>query len=89
MNRMNIYLTQDGQKIIKKIDKIRGNQSKSEFILQSVQYMIDTHKLNNNILNISEDQEGSITTAETKDTIRTDVFSHANKLKDRTSKATH
>jgi hypothetical protein len=50
MNRMNIYLTQDGQKIIKKIDKIRGNQSKSEFILQSVQYMIDTHKLNNNIL---------------------------------------
>ena len=89
MNRMNIYLTQDGQKIIKKIDKIRGNQSKSEFILQSVQYMIDTHKLNNNILNISEDQEGSITTAETKDKIRTDVFSHANKLKDRISKATH
>ena len=46
-------------------------------------------ELNNNILNISEDQEGSITTAETKDTIRTDVFSHANKLKDRISKATH
>ena len=50
MNRMNIYLTSDATKTIKKIDKIRGTTSKSEFIVQSVQYMIDTHELNNNIL---------------------------------------
>ena len=60
------------------------------FVYKSKEYSTSyAEELNNNILNISEDQEGSITTAETKDTIRTDVFSHANKLKDRISKATH
>ena len=32
------------------MDKIRGTTSKSEFILQSVQYMIDTHEKNKDIL---------------------------------------
>ena len=50
MNRMNIYLTPDATKTINKMDKYRGTTSKSEFIVQAVQYMIDTHKLNNNIL---------------------------------------
>ena len=32
------------------MDKLRGNTSKSEFILQSIQYMIDTHVKNKDIL---------------------------------------
>ena len=50
MNRVNFYVKPHNEKILKQMDKLRGNTSKSEFILQSVQYMIDTHEKNKDIL---------------------------------------
>ena len=50
MNHITFYVRQHNEKTIKKMDKIRGTTSKSEFILQSVQYMIDTHEKNKDIL---------------------------------------
>ena len=50
MNHITFYVRPHIEKTIKKMDKIRGTTSKSEFILQSVQYMIDTHEKNKDIL---------------------------------------
>ena len=50
MNRIDIYVRPHNEKVLKQMDKLRGNTSKSEFILQSIQYMIDTHVKNKNIL---------------------------------------
>ena len=50
MNRVNFYVKPYNEKILKQMDKLRGNTSKSEFILQSIQYMIDTHVKNKDIL---------------------------------------
>jgi hypothetical protein len=50
MNRVNFYVKPYNEKILKQMDKMRGNTSKSEFILQSIQYMIDTHVKNKDIL---------------------------------------
>ena len=50
MNRIDIYVRPHNEKILKQMDKLRGNTSKSEFILQSIQYMIDTHVKNKDIL---------------------------------------
>tara|TARA_B110000014_G_scaffold262779_1_gene257592 strand:- start:6919 stop:7179 length:261 start_codon:yes stop_codon:yes gene_type:complete len=37
-------------KTLKTMDKLRGTKSKSEFILDSLQFMIDTHQKNKDIL---------------------------------------
>ena len=50
MNRIDIYVRPHNEKVLKQMDKLRGNTSKSEFILQSIQYMIDTHVKNKDIL---------------------------------------
>ena len=50
MNRMNIYVRPHQEKTIKQMDKLRGTKSKSEFLLESLQYMIDTHQKNKDIL---------------------------------------
>tara|TARA_B100001750_G_C15518274_1_gene609159 strand:- start:2418 stop:2705 length:288 start_codon:yes stop_codon:yes gene_type:complete len=47
---MNIYVRPHQEKTLKKMDKLRGTDSKSEFILKSVEYMIDTHEKNKDIL---------------------------------------
>lgn len=50
MSRVNIYVRPHQIKTLKKMDKLRGTSSKSEFILKSVEYMIDTHEKNKDIL---------------------------------------
>ena len=50
MNRIDIYVRPHNEKVLKQMDKLRGHTSKSEFILQSIQYMIDTHVKNKDIL---------------------------------------
>ena len=50
MNRVNFYVKPYNEKILKQMDKMRGNTSKSEFILQSIQYMIDTHVKHKDVL---------------------------------------
>ena len=50
MNRIDIYVRPHNEKTLKKMDKLRGTTSKSEFILQSIQFMIDTHEKNKDIL---------------------------------------
>jgi hypothetical protein len=50
MNRIDIYVRPHNERVLKQMDKLRGNTSKSEFILQSIQYMIDTHVKNKDIL---------------------------------------
>jgi len=50
MSRVNFYIKPYDLVILKQMDKMRGNTSKSEFILQSIQYMIDTHVKHKNIL---------------------------------------
>ena len=49
-NHLTFYVKPYQIKTIKIMDKLRGNTSKSEFILQSIQYMIDTHVKNKDIL---------------------------------------
>ena len=49
MNRIDIYVRPHNEKVLKQMDKLRGNTSKSEFILQTIQYMIDTHVKNKDI----------------------------------------
>ena len=50
MDHMTIYVRPHQIETIKKMDKLRGNTSKSEFILNAIQYMIDTHEKNENDL---------------------------------------
>ena len=50
MNRIDIYVRPHNEKVLKQMDKMRGNTSKSEFILQSIQYMIDTHVKHKDVL---------------------------------------
>ena len=50
MNRIDIYVRPHNEKVLKQMDKLRGNTSKSEFILQSIQYMIDPHVKHKDIL---------------------------------------
>jgi len=50
MNHLTFYVKPYHIKTIKQMNKLRGNTSKSEFILQSIQYMIDTHEKNKGIL---------------------------------------
>ena len=50
MNHITFYVKPYNIKILKQMDKMRGNTSKSEFILQSIQYMIDTHVKHKDIL---------------------------------------
>jgi|TARA_Y100001936_G_scaffold95299_2_gene93735 hypothetical protein len=63
MSRVNIYIRPHQKKTLKKMDKLRGTLSKSEFILKSVEYMIDTHEKNKDILspidlpNLADDVE--------------------------------
>ena len=50
MNRVNFYVKPYNEKILKQMDKLRGNMSKSEFILKSIKYMADTHERNKDLL---------------------------------------
>lgn len=50
MSRVNIYIRPHQMKTLKTMDKLRGTKSKSEFILDSLQFMIDTHQKNKDIL---------------------------------------
>ena len=50
MDHMTIYIRPHQIETIKKMDKLRGNTSKSEFILNAIQYMIDTHEKKVNVL---------------------------------------
>ena len=50
MNRVNFYVKPYNEKILKQMDKLRGNMSKSEFILKSFKYMADTHERNKDLL---------------------------------------
>ncbi len=50
MNHLTFYVRPHHVKTLKQMDKLRGTKSKSEFILDSVQYMIDTHQKNKDIL---------------------------------------
>ena len=50
MNYLTFYIRPHYVKTIKLMDRLRGNTSKSEFILQSIQYMIDTHVKHKDIL---------------------------------------
>ena len=50
MNRIDIYVRPHNEKVLKQMDKLRGHTSKSEFILNAIQYMIDTHVKNKDIL---------------------------------------
>ena len=50
MNRVNFYVKPYNEKILKQMDKLRGNMSKSEFILKSIKYMADTHESNKDLL---------------------------------------
>ena len=50
MDHMTIYVRPHQIETIKKMDKLRGNTSKSEFILNAIQYMIDTHEKKGDVL---------------------------------------
>ena len=50
MDHMTIYIRPHQIETIKKMDKLRGNTSKSEFILNAIQYMIDTHEKKGDVL---------------------------------------
>jgi hypothetical protein len=50
MNHLTFYVRPHHIKTLKQMDKLRGTKSKSEFILDSVQFMIDTHQKNKDIL---------------------------------------
>jgi hypothetical protein len=50
MNHLTFYVRPHHVKTLKQMDKLRGTKSKSEFILDSVQFMIDTHQKNKDIL---------------------------------------
>ena len=50
MNRVNFYVKPHKLKIFDQMDGIRGNTPRSAFILQAIEYMIDTHKKNKGIL---------------------------------------
>ena len=50
MGKMTIYVRPHQMETIKKMDKLRGNTSKSEFILNAIQYMIDTHEKKGDVL---------------------------------------
>ncbi len=50
MNHLTFYVRPHYVKTLKQMDKLRGTKSKSEFILDSVQFMIDTHQKNKDIL---------------------------------------
>ena len=50
MKRINFYVRPHHIKTIKLVDKLRGNMSKSEFILKSIRYMADTHESNKDLL---------------------------------------
>ena len=50
MNRVNFYVKPHKLKILDQMDGIRGNTPRSAFILQAIEYMIDTHKKNKGIL---------------------------------------
>ena len=50
MNHLTFYVRAHHIKTLKQMDKLRGTKSKSEFILDSVQFMIDTHQKNKDIL---------------------------------------
>ena len=47
---MTFYVRPHHLKTIEQMDKLRGTKSKSEFLLESLQYMIDTHQKNKDIL---------------------------------------
>ena len=64
------------------------------FVYKNKEYSTSyTEELNNNSVNIIQDQKENIPDdeilAETSDTISTDVFSHADKQNDQSSKVTH
>ena len=44
MNHLTLYVRPHINKTVKQMDKVRGTKSKSEFIWDSVQFMIDTHE---------------------------------------------
>ena len=50
MNHLTLYVRPHINKTVKQMDKVRGTKSKSEFIWDSVQFMIDTHEKNKDIL---------------------------------------
>ena len=50
MNKLNLYVRPHNEKTIKKMEKLRGTTSKSEFVFNAVQFMIDTHEKNKDIL---------------------------------------
>ena len=50
MNHLTFYVRPHHLKTLKQMDKLRGTKSKSEFILDSLQFMIDTHQKNKDIL---------------------------------------
>ena len=50
MNYLTLYIRPHHVKTIKLMDKLRGNMSKSEFILKSIKYMADTHERNKDLL---------------------------------------
>ena len=50
MNHLTLYVRPQINKTVKQMDKVRGTKSKSEFIWDSVQFMIDTHEKNKDIL---------------------------------------
>ena len=50
MNRVNFYVKPHKLKILDQMDSLRGNTPRSAFILQSIEYMIDTHKKNKGML---------------------------------------
>ena len=50
MNYLTFYIRPHYVKTVKLMDKLRGNMSKSEFILKSIKYMADTHESNKDLL---------------------------------------
>ena len=50
MNHLTFYIRPHHVKTVKLMDKLRGNMSKSEFILKSIRYMADTHESNKDLL---------------------------------------
>jgi len=50
MGKMTIYIRPHQIDTIKKMEKLRGTTSKSEFILNAIQYMIDTHEKKGDVL---------------------------------------
>ena len=49
-HHLTFYIRPHHVKTVKLMDKLRGNMSKSEFILKSIKYMADTHESNKDLL---------------------------------------